>query len=174
MKRLPCSMLLVPVLLLAGCASTPAPAPANLRLPDEGRVAVSWNDPAHFRESSCRMVDRDARWVEDLASHVRSQAERSLPADTRLELHFVDIDRAGECEPVRTTQWQRILRDVTPPRIELDYRLVTADGRVSEQKGVRLTDLNYLHRTPVPVGNEALRHEKRLLDDWLRRLADGR
>ncbi|MGY0505437.1 DUF3016 domain-containing protein [Luteimonas sp. e5] len=174
MKRLPCSMLLVPALLLAGCASMPAPDPAELRLPDEGRVAVSWNDPAKFREFSCRMVDHDAGWVEDLARHARTRAERSLPPEARLELHFVDIDRAGECEPIRSAEERRVLRDVTPPRIELDYRLVTADGHVSEQKGVRLTDLSYLQRSPVLTGNETLRHEKRLLDDWLRRLADGR
>ncbi|MDO5505260.1 MAG: DUF3016 domain-containing protein [Pseudoxanthomonas suwonensis] len=160
--------------LSSGCASVAAPASGLLKLPDDGPVSVSWADPADYREFSCRMVDPDHRWVEELARHVRAQAERQLPDGATLELRLVDVDRAGECEPVRNGEFQRLLRDSTPPRIELDYRLTLADGRVNEASGVRLTDLGYLQRLPTVGSGQSLLHEKRLLEDWLRRLPGAR
>lgn len=166
---------LLGVLLLAGCASTSAPVdPASLQLPSQGPVAVSWNDPAHYREFSCRNADFGrSDWMRTLAEYTRSQAERRLPTGTRLEVRFIDVDRAGECEPNRAGQWLRVLREVTPPRIELDYRLVPASGTERSAQGVVLTDLGYLQRAPQMVANQdALVHEKRLIDTWLRSLPD--
>lgn len=170
----------IPVLLaslvLAGCASTPpAPVdPANLQLPQAGAVAVSWNDPAKFREFSCRNEDIGrSDWMRPLAEYTRSQAERRLPDGARLEVRFIDVDRAGECEPTRSGQWLRVLREVTPPRIELDYRLIPASGAERSAQGVVLTDLGYLQRIPQSASNQdALLHEKRLVDAWLRSLLD--
>lgn len=172
------SRLAIPVLLgallLAGCASTPAPVdPSTLQLPQQGAVAVSWNDPARYREFSCRNADfARGDWMRTLAEYTRSQAERRLPAGARLEVRFIDVDRAGECEPGRVGQPLRVLREVTPPRIELDYRLVPASGAERSAQGVVLTDLGYLHRMTSPTSQDALLHEKRLVDTWLRSLLD--
>ena len=168
--------LTVPALLLGACATTTAPVdPGSLRLADAGPVSVSWADPARYSEFTCRMLaNQDGDWVRRLAEHARSQGERVLPAGSRLELRFNDIDRAGECEPNRSGQEFRILRDSTPPRIHLDYRYTAPEGQVREARGVRMIDLGYLQRTPGTPSNEGLAHEKRLLDDWLRGLAQGR
>lgn len=164
--------LTLPALLLAACASAPPADPASLRLADAGPVSVSWADPARYSEFTCRtLAMRDGDWVRRLAEHVRSQGERTLPAGSRLDVRFNDIDRAGECEPSRSGQDFRVLRDNTPPRINLDYRYTTPAGEVREARDVRLIDLGYLQRTPSIPSTDALSHEKRLLDDWLRTLA---
>ncbi|MDO5609918.1 MAG: DUF3016 domain-containing protein [Pseudomonadota bacterium] len=171
-----CTLLSACLLLLAGCASAPARVadPANLRLADDGRVAVSWNDPVGYREVSCRVLDstRDD-WVRQLAVYTRTQAERHLPPDARLDVHFNDIDRAGECLPGRSGNEYRIVRDIYPPRISLNYRWLMADGATREAEGVQLTDLGYLMRIPGRASNQSLEYEKRLIDDWLRGLASG-
>lgn len=175
MHRLIPTSLLLASIALAGCASgVPAAGPSRLQLPEHGRIAVSWADPAGYREFTCRLLDRDGDWVRVLAEHARREGERQLPDGMRLALHFSDIDRAGECEPGRSGQPVRIVRDATPPRIILDYRLTAADGQVHEANGVRLTDMGYLQRNPALTGTGTLAHEKRLLEDWLRRLAAGR
>ena len=166
-------------LMLAACATAPASKPvdpATLRLPDAGRVAVSWHDPSGFREVSCRFASGQSGddWVRQLALYTRTQAERRLPEGARLEVDFIDIDRAGECEPARRGEWIRMVRDVYPPRIQLDYRLTGADGQARAEQNVRLTDLGYLFSaTPFP-DSDPLRYEKRLIDDWLRRLPEAR
>lgn len=157
-------------LLLSACASTPPPDPASLRLADDGPVMVSWDNPATFREFSCRMQPSDGDWVRRLAEHVRTQAQRQLPAGASLTVHFSDIDRAGECEPARYGQEYRVLRDVTPPRMQLNYQLTLPGQAAQGATDVRLIDMGYLQRPMLPnISTDALVHEKRLLDDWLRR-----
>ena len=164
------------LLALGGCASTPATRadPASLRLDDAGPVAVSWSDPAGYREISCRTSEfgRD-EWVRQLAVYTRKEAERRLPPGTRLEVHFNDIDRAGECQPGRMGNEYRVVRDAYPPWISLNYQLVMANGTTSEAKDVRLTDLGYLSRSPGRASNEPLEYEKQLIEDWLGGLVDG-
>lgn len=164
----------LPALLLAACASAPAPRdPATLRLPGDGRVAVSWADPASFSEHSCDFAPggNDASWVRDLAEYTRKQAEKRLPAGAMLDVHFDDIDRAGECFPGRVGEQYRIVKDIYPPRIVLHYRL---SGAGAPSEGVaRLTDLSFM-MSNSPLDSDPRRFEKRLVDDWLKKLTGNR
>lgn len=165
----------LPLLLLAGCAGAPVVTdPATLALPADGPVSVSWKDPRDFREFSCRNAEFGrSEWVRTLAQYTRQQAARRLPAGARLDVRFVDIDRAGECEPTRSGQFLRVVRDIHPPRIELDFRLTAADGSERSGQAVVLTDLGFLQRNISALSNDGLHHEKRLIDDWLRGLIGG-
>lgn len=165
----------LPALLLAACAYTPAPRdPATLRLPADGRVAVSWADPASFSEHSCDFAygGNDPGWVRQLAEYTRTQAEKRLPTGAMLDVHFNDIDRAGECFPTRHGQSLRIVKDVYPPRINLHYRLSGA-GVVASEGDARLLDAAFL-MGGSPLDSDPRRFEKRLIDDWLRRLTGPR
>jgi len=161
----------LPALLLAACASAPAPRdPATLRLPGDGRVAVSWADPASFSEHSCDFAPggNDASWVRDLAEYTRKQAEKRLPAGAMLDVHFDDIDRAGECFPGRVGEQYRIVKDIYPPRIVLTFRLTDAAGKVVKEGRRELRDLAFLMKITMAFRDDPVRHEKALLDDWLR------
>ena len=166
----------LPLFLLAACASASAPRDASsLRLPDDGRVAVSWADPASFSEHSCDFSPggRDIAWVADLAKYTRERAEKVLPAGARLDVRFSDIDRAGECLPNGRAEQIRVIRDVYPPRISLHYRL-SENGVAAADADARLLDLGFLMGSGVVGNSDPLRHEKRLIDDWLRKLAAGK
>jgi hypothetical protein len=62
----------------------------------------------------------------------------------------------------------RIMKDVYPPRIDLQFRLLGADGADVRAGTRRLRDSDYLTRA-APVTADRLRHEKALLLDWLQR-----
>ncbi|MUG03911.1 DUF3016 domain-containing protein, partial [Bacillus tequilensis] len=131
--------------------------------------------PALFSEVTYG-VDRrrtlEGIWVRELAEYLRESAAPRLAPGERLEVRLLDIDRAGEFEP-----WYgrghdiRMLRNVYPPRINLEYRLLGSDGGVRAEGEERLVDLSYLSRggTLPHATTDPLRHEKRLLDDWLYR-----
>jgi hypothetical protein len=103
-----------------------------------------------------------------LERHVEERAGRLLAPGERLTVAIADIDRAGRTEPWRpglgTT---RVVRDVYPARITLSFRLAGADGTLLKEGMRQLGDL------PVAAaavhGNDPLRYEKALLDDWLER-----
>jgi hypothetical protein len=93
-----------------------------------------------------------------------------------LEVTFTAVDLAGEFEPWRGPQWGdvRIVRDLYPPRLGLEFRLVDAAGRVVRTGQRALSDLAFLMKLTGGFRDDPLRHEKALLDDWLRAEFPGR
>ena len=60
----------------------------------------------------------------------------------------------------------RIVRDSDPPRIDLVFRIESAQGAVLKEGERQLRDSNFLNRPRHR--SEALGYEKNLIDDWLR------
>ena len=165
------------MLAMAGCAST-APtgmlaADAPLALPDSGPVSVNWNPPATFTEftqSSNRWAASEGNWLQDLAQYMRKRAQQQLAPGERLELTIVDLKRAGQYEPWHGVNLQdaRIIRDLYPPRMTLDFRRVDANGTVMAQGERKISDPAFLlHASPIN-NTDPLRYEKRMVDAWLR------
>ncbi len=159
--------LLASAVLLAACAGTPRTAGVP-----PGAVSVSWTDAARFsdaRDSRDTLAMREA-WVSELGRHLAERAAEQLPPDQKLEVRFTDIQRAGGYEPWRGPQADRvrIVRDVYPPRIALEFSQLAADGRVVHSGRRELRDLGFLTR-PNRYASDPLGHEKLLLDDWVRK-----
>jgi hypothetical protein len=173
--------LALPLLLalaMAGCASTGdmgmLAADAPRALPEAGPVSVRWNDPAGFaelRNSTNRHEAARGDWLPELAQYLRKRAEARLAAGERLELTIVDVDRAGEYEPWHGFDFHdtRIVRDIYPPRMTVQFAHVGADGQVLAQGERKLTDPGFLTGAMPIDGNDPLRFEKRMIDSWLRR-----
>jgi hypothetical protein len=161
-------------LALAGCATTPLVGSGPGQLTDEGTVQVAWRDPAGFREITYgqdRIETLRGVWVRQLAQYLRSQAERRLPPGERLQVTFIDIDRAGEYEPWLGPRYDdvRIMRDIYPPRIRLEFRRLDAGAQLLAGGERHLVGSDYLSRSTMTRSDDPLRYEKQLLDDWLRR-----
>lgn len=161
-------------LLLCAVSITACTALAKTPAPDAAqRVTVTWSDPADFsdrRENPGFRRDRPELWLGQLAQHLQRRADRALPAGERLSVTFTDIKRAGTYEPWRGPLWDdvRIVKDLYPPRIDLHFTLTDANGTELEGGDRSLRDPAFLSRD-VPVHDDPLRFEKRLLDDWVRR-----
>jgi hypothetical protein len=148
-------------------------ADAPRALPAQGPVDVRWNDPAGFteiRRSHNPAESRRGNWVETLARYLRERAQARLPAGERLEVVITDIERAGDFEPWHDVRFQdvRVMREIYPPRIDLHFRRVGADGSVLAEGERSLTDAGFMYQTRAN-DSDPLRYEKQLLDGWLRR-----
>jgi len=170
-------------LLLAGAlvvgSATAAPrtvtdpqAPRALQA--DGPVSVKWDDPATFteiRRSTNRFEAQRGDWVQQLARYVRTAAAKPLQPGQTLDVTLVDIKRAGDYEPWHGPRADniRIMRDIYPPRITLQYTLKDASGRVVDEGEAKLSDSGYLHNIGMRSDSDPLHFEKRLIDDWVKR-----
>lgn len=137
-----------------------------------GIVSVTFDDPSRFDASRSGPGETDkARraWVDALAQFLAERAAPRLPQGQRLEVHLTDVQRAGSFEPWRGPQAAdvRIVRDIYPPRIDLRFKLLDADGKLLREGSRQLRDATFM-MGPDLYPNDPLRYEKTLLDYWLR------
>ena len=132
-------------------------------------VTVTYVSPEDFRDREFRSQHSRAAALAEFDGEFQKLAGRYLPAGQELKIEVLDIDLAGEFEP-----WNfdlrdvRVMRDTTPPRIRLRYRLTEA-GRVLKQDEVRLGDLNYLSDPGARNSSARFAYDKRLLEVWFRK-----
>lgn len=167
-------LVLASACMLAACANPFTSRPADT--PERGGVAagtvsVTHGEPAQFSDArdGARETEaaRDA-WLGALSEHLSERAAAALPRGQRLEVHITDVKRAGGFEAWRGPQASqlRVVRDVYPPRIDLQFKRLASDGRVLQSGTRQLRDPNFLAR-PSRYTNDALRYEKTLVDDWV-------
>lgn len=144
-------------LLLAGIAAT-APARAA------GMVEIVFVEPERFADVGRGEIEIE-RSLKDLEAIFQALAQR-LPDGQHLSLQVTQVDLAGELQLSRRGQEVRVLRGRADwPRMELSYTL-TRDGRALRSGRSELADMNYLQRLPRPSPDEALAHERRMIERW--------
>jgi len=60
------------------------------------------------------------------------------------------------------------VKDIYPPAIKLVFRLTDAEGNVLKEGKRELRDLAFMMKISMTFRDDSVRHEKALLDDWLR------
>ena len=147
-------------------------------LPEAGPVNVQWTDPAEFSDlkySGNRWRAAQGDWVFQLAEHLRDSAAKRLPEGDRFDVRITDIGRAGRYEPWHGIQMQdvRIMRDIYPPSMTLEFTHYGADGQVLAQGTREMRDASFL-MGGSNIDHDSLRYEKRMIDDWLREELPGK
>jgi len=139
------------------------------------RVHVTWSNPADFtdtKQSPGSGIGRPSpdEWLGELAKYLQRRADRVLAPGQQLDVTFTDVKRAGTYEPWRGPRWDdvRIIKDIYPPSIDLQFTLRDANGSTVSEGTRELRDPAFLSRG-IPNQTDPLRFEKRMLDDWLRR-----
>jgi hypothetical protein len=161
-------ILLVSLLGLAPGFLIAADQPAK-----SSRIEVNFFEPSNFTDiGDSRNASEASRRadLDQIREYLVEQSRVFIPEGQRLEVTFTDIDRAGDFEPTRGPNWNdvRMVREIYPPRMDLTFRLVDASGNIVKEGKRELRDMNYLMKLN-PIGQtDPLRHEKSLLDDWLR------
>jgi len=177
MKRSLAIALLAGALVAGGANAAPrtvTDADAPRALQGDGPVSAKWEDPAKFteiRQSTNRFEAERGDWVQQLARYLQTTAAKPLQPGQTLDVTLVDIKRAGDYEPWHGPRGRdiRIMRDIYPPRISLQYTLKDASGRIVSEGDARLSDTGYLHNLGLKSDSDPLRYEKRLIDDWVKR-----
>lgn len=135
------------------------------------RVDVQYVDPEHFtefRHAGSGVNRRERGWLDTLARHIQQRAGAALPDGQHLSIVVTDVDRAGDYEPWHGGQSAdvRIVRDIYPPSIDLNFTLLAADGTILRTGQSRLHDPAFMMRIN-PYVDDPLRYEKSLVDGWV-------
>ncbi|GAB3779722.1 DUF3016 domain-containing protein [Dyella agri] len=162
--------------LLAAFALLGAPAMAKDAVPTN--VTVTYDHPEQFSEtrklrSMAPQLGSDD-YLNILKSYIETRAGKMLPPGEHLAVVVTDIDRAGNFEPWRPGPLQnvRIVKDIYPPRIDLRFQLLDANGGVLREGTRKLRDPAFLSDSINTSVSDGLRYEKALLDRWLRKGPD--
>jgi hypothetical protein len=105
----------------------------------------------------------------ELKQHLVTHGAKYLAKGERLQITVTDVDLAGDFEPWRGINFQdiRIVKDIYPPRVDLEFKLLDAEGKVISEGKRQLRDLGYLMGMAMPT-SDPLRYDKEMLNDWLR------
>lgn len=133
-----------------------------------GAVEVHYDASRLHSDAGNTTVERE-RSLGALAEHLRMLGARQLPADRRLEIELIDLDRAGTVRVTRRPLGEVRVVDgrADGPRIELRYTLSDAAG--TQSSGTEsLHDVNLPRLGELKDANvgDPLRQEKTLLDHW--------
>lgn len=132
-------------------------------------VSVDFVRPEKFRDPDFRSSSERNRLVAEFRSYFEKLAGRYLKKGQVLQIDVLDIRLAGQYEPWRPYfDDVRILRDSTPPRFKLRYKL-TEGGRVLARGEEVVSDLNYLWSSSGRSAMERHPYEKEMLRDWFRK-----
>ena len=159
--------------LLAALALLGAPAMAVEAAPTN--VTVTYDHPEKFTETQkIRSLAPQALnddYLKTLKSYIEERAGKMLPPGEHLDIVVTDIDRAGNFEPWRPYPMRnvRIIKDIYPPRIDLHFQLLDANGKVLSEGARKLRDPGFMYDGTATSGNDSLRYEKGLIDRWLRK-----
>jgi hypothetical protein len=140
---------------------------------DTGSVEVVYVNPEAFAAQRDAMRPSPAvreQYLAELKRYLERRAASRVADGETLLVRITDLQLAGIYDSLLhpPAASVRIVRDVTPARIDLHFRRARADGTVLQEGERQLRSVGY----PVNPGvdpADPLRYEKVLLDDWLRR-----
>lgn len=162
----------LPLMVVLGLGFFGAAAAARTDKP-VANVDVTFVAPEKFTDVKDGSMETDRSrddLLGQLKAHLVSQGARYLAPNQHLEIKVTDVDLAGDFEPWRGLDFQdiRIVKDIYPPRVNLEFRLIGADGKVLSEGKRELQELGYLMTFVLPT-SDPLRYEKEMLSNWLRR-----
>ena len=160
------------ILLAALLGLSPALALNAVEARTVARAEVLFFEPQKFtdvRDSYMGDSDRTT-YLEQIRDHLLQQAKYYVPEGHTLRVTFTDIDMAGDFEPWRGARWDdvRIVKDIYPPSMKLAFQVIDAEGKVVKEGKRELRDLAFMMKISMTFRDDPVRHEKALVDDWLR------
>jgi len=114
-----------------------------------------------------RDTKRHLAVIED---HLARLATRCLAQGESLNIRVLSLDLAGRHEWWHGPTFDlRVMRDITWPRMELDYIWRDPAGNLLGEGRELVADMNYLWRSPYASRNDELPYEKSMLSEWFER-----
>jgi hypothetical protein len=130
-------------------------------------VQVTFDKPDDYSDVPFSSRDRE-QVLAGLADHF-SWLGKSLPHGQDLRIDITDVDLAGREDPARRGGFDvRVMTGRADwPRLRLRYTL-EQHGKVIASGNAYLSDMSYLQRINRYSSNDALRYEKRMIDEWFK------
>jgi hypothetical protein len=133
------------------------------------KVNVTWIEPSKYRDIDAGMEGRK-RFRENMFSEFEkhfSKLAKALPENQTLDIEVTDVDLAGDVHAGGMNQI-RIIKDFYFPRMKFSFKLINADETIIHSDTVNLKNMNFMVGSSLRYRNQALDHEKQLLDDWFK------
>jgi len=158
---------------LAGLAAVSTVVSGYAAAATDARVEVIFSQPEKFtdvRDAYSASEKGQKANLDQIRDYILSRANRYVADGQKLTITFTDIDLAGDFEPWRGPEGMdiRVVKDIYPPRMDLEFKLTDASGAVIKEGKRQLRDLAFMSNISIDR-NDGLRFDKALLDDWLRR-----
>lgn len=133
-------------------------------------VTVRFVEPARYADAGASEGGR-ARNLSVLERHLRAAARTCVADDERLDIDVRDVDLAGDVDGSRPDATElRVLRDVSAPRMELDWVLADAHGQAVARGHEQVSDMDYLENAArARFSREMLPYERLMLEHWAQR-----
>jgi hypothetical protein len=131
-------------------------------------IAVVFVQPQHFTDVRYSKAEPNSlALLGELHTFMCKMGERYVPTGMQIEIKVTDIDLAGAFEPWRGPQFAyvRIIRNIYPPRLSLEFRLTDNSGNVVSAGKREISDIAYQARLVRP-SDDYLRYEKDIVRDW--------
>ena len=128
-------------------------------------VQVNFSKPDDYSDMPFSTRDRE-QILAGLAEHFQLLGKGLRPGQD-LKIEVTDVDLAGREDPMRRgTMDVRVMDGRTDwPRMRLRY-VLEQDGKVIASGNAALSDMSYLQRINRYSSSDALRYEKKMIDDW--------
>jgi Protein of unknown function (DUF3016) len=145
-----------------------AAAALSLTAQAAGTVQVNFVNPDGFSDVRDSYLRSD-RYLELIKQNITEAALPYLADGQVLKVEVLDVDLAGEVRYGARPYDVRVLKGGADwPRIQMRYA-VEAGGQTVKSGEATVQDMAYLQRTiSAPGSQEALRYERRMLDDWFK------
>jgi Protein of unknown function (DUF3016) len=133
-----------------------------------GVVQVTFVKPEQFSDVRDAHMQSD-RYLELLKANISAAALPYLADGQTLKVDVLDVDLAGEIRRGARPNDVRVLKGGADwPRIQMRWSL-EAGGQALKSGEATVQDMAYLQRViSVPGSQDALRYERRMLDDWFK------
>jgi hypothetical protein len=128
-------------------------------------VGVNFIAPEKFTDLPFTPWQRQQA-LDDIGEHF-NELGKALPPGQDIKIEVLDIDLAGREHPNRfSAQDIRVMNGGADwPRMHLRYSL-TQDGQVVKSGDAQLSDKSYMNHINLYGGDERLRFEKQMIDEW--------
>ncbi|MDB6127251.1 MAG: hypothetical protein JWM35_1147 [Verrucomicrobia bacterium] len=157
---------------VVGLAATGLVSAADATANVNERTEVTFLNPEKFADVRDAYMGSDKgrdALLDQLRDYIVQRAKTYLPPGQTLSITVTDVDLAGDFEPWRGPQTTdvRIVKDIYPPKIDLEFKVVGADGSVVKEGKRQLRDLAFMMKISINR-DDSLHFEKALIDDWFR------
>ena len=150
---------------------TTQPSPAAA--PAVARVDIQWQDPQSFSDVRAANQSR-ARYREQTFAQIEQHLDKlvsTLPQGQTLQLTVTDLNLAGRVWPsslvgLASAGDVRIIKGTDFPAMRFSYTLRDDNSDIVKAGEEHLRDLSFQNRVNRHSRGDALRYEKRMLDDW--------
>jgi len=135
------------------------------------KVQVKFVDAEKFsdvRDAYMPSEKGQAAYLDIIRRYVEEEAGRYVGDGQKLEVNFTNIDMAGDFEPWHKPGMEdvRIIKDIYPPRLDFNFKLTDADGKVLKEGSRELRDLSFMMNLNLRR-NDELNYEKEMLKNWI-------